>query len=242
MLLVRLRCSVRLPCCAGISIAPEHRPSAIRPAADIVPVSEGLAYPSTAQRLPYGCHNLAQYLLQQLNTRGLNVSSLTSSSSTSSGSSSSGGGSYVDPAAVALDSLARSVACVAAGGEAAALAAAAGGPSTHTLPDGQQITIQREGAQLGEALMDGALLGADVSRLSEAVWTAAVAHTDQASRKVRRAGAVVCGVLAGMPSCWQSTAASLRIRRSGACSGFCRVLFTPARCPPLALRSCGWKA
>lgn len=211
MLLVRLRYSVRLPCWAGRSIAPERRPPAIRPAADIVPVSEGLAYPSTAQRLPYGCHNLAQYLLQQLNTRGLNVSSLTSSS-TSSGSSSSSGGSYADPAAVALDSLARSVACVAGGGDAAALAAAAGEPSTHTLPDGQQITIQREGAQLGEALMDGALLGADVSRLSEAVWTAAVAHTDQASRKVRRAGAVVCSVLAGMPSCWLSDAASLRMQ------------------------------
>lgn len=160
---------------------------ALLPAADIVPVSEGLAYPSTAQRLPYGCHHLAQYLLQQLGTRELNLSSLSSSGS-SSGGSGSGSGSdgvpYADPAAVALDSLARSVACVAYGSDAAGLAAAAGEPTTHTLPDGQRITIQREGAQLGEALMDGSLLGADVSRLSEAIWTVAVAHTDPASRKV----------------------------------------------------------
>jgi len=163
---------------------------ALLPAADIVPVSEGLAYPSTAQRLPYGCHHLAQYLLQQLGTRGLDLSSLSSTGSSSggSGSSSRGSGSdgvpYADPAAVALDSLARSVACVAYSSDAATLVAAAGEPTTHTLPDGQRITIQREGAQLGEALMDGSLLGADVSRLSEAIWTAAVAHTDPASRKV----------------------------------------------------------
>ncbi|PRW56504.1 actin-related 7 [Chlorella sorokiniana] len=165
---------------------------------DIVPVSEGLAYPSTAQRLPYGCHDLAQHLLQQLSSRGLNVSSL-SSISGSSGSGSSGGGSYADPAAVALDSLARSVACVATSGEAPALAAAAGEPTTHTLPDGQQITIQREGAQLGEALMDGSLLGADVSRLSEAIWTAAVAHTDQASRKLWLEGMMLCGGGSSIP-------------------------------------------
>ena len=221
-----------------------------------MPVSEGLAYPSTAQRLPYGCHHLAQHLLQQLSARGLIVSSLSSSGSSgsSSSSSSSGGGAvtYADPAAVALDSLARSVACIAASGDAAGLAAAAGQPTTHTLPDGQQITIEREGAQLGEALMDGSLLGADVARLSEAIWTVATAHTDQASRKVRWAGSQAAQQHLVGNICWCGFAGvALHTSCWHGCQCICALHFLlgpPAHLPcappagPLSPRSCGWKA
>ena len=133
-----------------------------------MPVLEGLAQPSTAQRLPYGNQQLAEHLGKQLAARGI------SSIGGSSGSSSSN---------AALDELARSIVRVAGSSEEAASAAAVEA-STHVLPDGQTITIEREGLQLGEVLMDGGQLGLDLPRLSEAVFTAATAQGDKDSRKV----------------------------------------------------------
>ena len=138
-------------------------------AADIVPVLEGLAQPSTAQRLTYGNQQLAELLAKQLAARG--ISSIGGSGG--SGSSSS----------AALDELARSIVRVAGSSEEAASAAGVEA-STHVLPDGQTITIEREGLQLGEALMDGGQLGLDLPRLSEAVFTSATAQGDKDSRKV----------------------------------------------------------
>ncbi|EFN58172.1 hypothetical protein CHLNCDRAFT_20388, partial [Chlorella variabilis] len=139
---------------------------------DVVPVLEGSAQLSTAQRLPYGCQQLAQHLGTQLAARGINL-----------------GGTSKD--------LARSIVRVAGSAEEAASAAAE--PTTHTLPDGQTITVQREGLQLGEALMDGSRLGLDVERLSEAVHTAATAQGDKDTRKAWLEGMMLCGGGSGAP-------------------------------------------
>ncbi|KAL4858593.1 Actin-related protein 7 [Chlorella vulgaris] len=148
---------------------------------DIVPVLDGAPQLSTAVRLPYGCQQLAQQLATQLAARG--ISSLGSSSSSSSSSAAPG-------VAPALEDLARSIVRVAGSPEEAAAAAE---PTTHTLPDGQTITIQGEGQQLGEALMDGSRLGLDVAALSEAVYTAATAQGDKDTRKAWLEGMMVCG-------------------------------------------------
>lgn len=167
-------------------------PSSCRRLPDIVPVLEGAVQPSSAQRLPYGCQQLAAHLATQLAARGVDFSSLTGSSSSSS---------YA--ATAALDALARSVVRVAGSMEEAAAAPVE--PSRHTLPDGQTITIEREGLALGEALMDGAQLGLDLPRLSQAVYTAA-STGEKDARKVGCGGWVggwaVAGGLGGMSPGW----------------------------------------
>lgn len=151
--------------------------------ADIVPVLEGLAQPSTAQRLPYGCQQLTQQLGRLL-------------AGSNGDRSGSNGGTASFASSAALDGLARSIVRVAGSAEEAASAAVE--PVTHTLPDGQTITVQRQGLQLGEALMDGSQLGLDVPRLSQAVYTAATAQAEGPARKVRPAGNGRCCCW----SCW----------------------------------------
>lgn len=142
--------------------------------ADIVPVLEGQAQPSTAQRLPYGCQQLAQQLESLLAARGTRLAGGSAAASAARPAS-----------APPLEDLARSIVRVAGSAEDVAAAAAAPEPATHTLPDGQTITIQQEGLQLGEALMDASQLGLDVAPLSAAVHTAATAQGDKDTRKVR---------------------------------------------------------
>lgn len=158
-----------------------------------MPVLEGSAQLSTAQRLPYGCQQLAQHLGTQLAARGINLGGTSSSGGSGGGG---GGGSTAAGAAPALEDLARSIVRVAGSAEEAASAAAE--PTTHTLPDGQTITVQREGLQLGEALMDGSRLGLDVERLSEAVHTAATAQGDKDTRKVCVPGMLLLFLLLGL--------------------------------------------
>lgn len=152
-------------------------------AADIVPVLDGLTQPSTAQRLPYGMQHLARHLGSRLAARGISVPG-----ASSSGSGGSGGGGSSFAADAPLEDLARSIARVAGSAEEAAPGGAPAEPTTHTLPDGQRITIEREGLELGEALMDGGRLGLDLQRLSQAVYTAATAQGDKDTRKVGGAG------------------------------------------------------
>ncbi|PSC72499.1 Actin-related 7 [Micractinium conductrix] len=165
---------------------------------DIVPVLDGLAQPSTAQRLPYGMHQLSQRLAEQLAARGIHLGS---SSCGGGGGSSCGGGLQPFAASVALEGLTHSIVRVAGSSEdaAAAAAAAAAEPTTHTLPDGQTITIEREGVQLGEALMDGGQLGLDVSPLPQAVCTAATAQGDKDTRKTWLEGLLLCGSGSSVP-------------------------------------------
>lgn len=146
-----------------------------------MPVTEGAAQPSTAQRLPYGCRQLAQHLLQLLRKSGAPVSSLEARSA-----------SYDDPAALALDALLRSVAQVAAGPETAASAAAAAAPTSHTLPDGQTITVGGEGVLAGEALVEPGRLGLDLPSLSAALYTTAASG----EKETRKVGVAVCA------GCW----------------------------------------
>lgn len=60
--------------------------------------------------------------------------------------------------------------------------AAAG--EVHTLPDGQSITIQGEGHQLAQALLNPSLLGKDLSDLPSATVTQIMQHPDGPTRKV----------------------------------------------------------
>lgn len=54
----------------------------------------------------------------------------------------------------------------------------------HTLPDGQSITIQGEGQQLAQALLNPSLLGKDLSDLPSATVTQIMQHPDGPTRKV----------------------------------------------------------
>ena len=54
----------------------------------------------------------------------------------------------------------------------------------HTLPDGQSITIQGEGHQLAQALLNPSLLGKDLSDLPSATVTQIMQHPDGPTRKV----------------------------------------------------------
>ena len=184
---------------------------------------EGLAQPSTAQRLPYGNQQLAELLAKQLAARG--ISSIGGSGGGSSGSSRS---------SAALDELARSIVRVAASSEEAA-AAAGVEASTHVLPDGQTITIEREGLQLGEALMDGSKLGLDLPRLSEAVFTAATAQGDKESRKV--------GGAEGGAGAWPGKASDMLVGQlavvPGSSSHAASGAVFPSRDGPASLRHCG---
>ncbi len=144
-----------------------------------MPVLDGLAQPSTAQRLPYGMHHLARHLGSLLAARGIDVPG---------GGSGGSGGSGSFAAGAPLEDLARSIARVAGTSEEAAAGGPPVEPATHTLPDGQTITIEREGLELGEALMDGGQLGLDLPRLPQAVYTAATAQGDKDTRKVRVRG------------------------------------------------------
>ncbi len=60
--------------------------------------------------------------------------------------------------------------------------AAAG--EVHTLPDGQSITIQGEGQQLAQALLNPSLLGKDLPDLPSAPVTQIMQHPDGPTRKV----------------------------------------------------------
>lgn len=141
-----------------------------------MPVLDGLAQPSTAQRLPYGMRHLARHLDSLLAARGIDVPG---------GGSGGTGGSGSFAAGALLEDLARSIARVAGTAEEAAAGGPPVEPATHTLPDGQTIAIEREGLELGEVLMDGGQLGLDLPRLSQAVYTAATAQGDKDTRKVR---------------------------------------------------------
>jgi len=54
----------------------------------------------------------------------------------------------------------------------------------HMLPDGQSITIQGEGQQLAQALLNPSLLGKDLSDLPSATVTQIMQHPDGPTRKV----------------------------------------------------------
>ncbi len=60
--------------------------------------------------------------------------------------------------------------------------AAAG--EVHTLPDGQSITIEGEGQQLAQALLNPSRLGKDLSDLPSATVTQIMQHPDGPTRKV----------------------------------------------------------
>ena len=52
------------------------------------------------------------------------------------------------------------------------------------LPDGRTLTLAREGAALGEALVDPSALGLDLPPVAEAAFSAVMSHHDSAARKV----------------------------------------------------------
>lgn len=52
------------------------------------------------------------------------------------------------------------------------------------LPDGRTVALAREGAALGEALVDPSALGLDLPPVAEAAFSAAMSHHDAAARKV----------------------------------------------------------
>ena len=52
------------------------------------------------------------------------------------------------------------------------------------LPDGRTVALAREGAALGEALVDPSALGLDLPPVAEAAFSAVMSHHDSAARKV----------------------------------------------------------
>lgn len=56
------------------------------------------------------------------------------------------------------------------------------------LPDGRTVALAREGAALGEALVDPSALGLDLPPVAEAAFSAAMSHHDSAARKVGSRG------------------------------------------------------
>ena len=68
-------------------------------------------------------------------------------------------------------------------GDAAPLA------STHTLPDGQTITLEAgEARQMGEAVLDASLAGTASTPMTDAIWSACICHLDAPTRKVQLIG------------------------------------------------------
>jgi hypothetical protein len=59
-----------------------------------------------------------------------------------------------------------------------------GKPEVHTLPDGQTITVDDEGWQVAEALLQPRRMGVDAPSVFESALTCAMSHFDPASRKV----------------------------------------------------------
>ena len=58
-------------------------------------------------------------------------------------------------------------------------------PQKYTLPDGQVFSITTEGVQLGEALLQPALMGVEDAELPEALVSQVQQHPDAGMRKVR---------------------------------------------------------
>ena len=54
----------------------------------------------------------------------------------------------------------------------------------HALPDGQSITIEHEGQQLAQAILNPMMLKKDLPDLPAAVVTQIMQHPDGATRKV----------------------------------------------------------
>ena len=61
---------------------------------------------------------------------------------------------------------------------------AAAPAETHTLPDGQSITVGGEGIELAEALVEGSTLGSESPSAAAAVYNACMSNPDPAVRKV----------------------------------------------------------
>lgn len=187
--------------------------------ADIAPVVDGQVQVSAASRVPYGGRQLTEHLQQLLAMRGsrggggaaaaANLGPVALSFEAAEAlkkavlrvvpeSSGTGGGGSSDAAA----DLADAAAAAALGGPAAAansLASALTGtavaaqPTTHTLPDGQTITVAGEGAALGEALLHPSLMGLDLPPLAALAQASVQALEDRAVRRVAGEGVVVCG-------------------------------------------------
>eukprot|EP00191_Tetraselmis_sp_GSL018_P016556 CAMPEP_0177579642 /NCGR_PEP_ID=MMETSP0419_2-20121207/1078_1 /TAXON_ID=582737 /ORGANISM="Tetraselmis sp., Strain GSL018" /LENGTH=245 /DNA_ID=CAMNT_0019068341 /DNA_START=86 /DNA_END=825 /DNA_ORIENTATION=- len=94
-------------------------------------------------------------------------------------------------------------------------AAAAGGKQelrSHTLPDGQEITVAHEGHALGEALfdLDGAL-GASEPGLAEAIHAGIVNSYEPSLRKIVYEHLILCGGLSGLPGIGERLMQELRL-------------------------------
>lgn len=219
--------------------------------------------PSAARRLPYGGQQLTQHLIRLLQQ------GQPGEPKGSSGSFGTGPVTLSWEAAEALkkavfhvaetsssSSAARTDADVAAAAAAAAAAgmtgsreptpvpaaaAAARGPSTHTLPDGQTITVGGEGAALGEALLNPASLGLDLPPLAAVAQAAVSTLDDRAARRAVGEAVLVCGGgSAGGFSCGLPQRLLRDMRALAPASQALTLAAIPDYLPPQALPNAAW--
>lgn len=144
--------------------------------ADVSPVLDGLLQQSATVRLPYGGKHLTHYLQKLFSARGNH--------------------SLPFEAADALKKSCIAVPSLSTHDGEEQLSVIAPQPTTHTLPDGQTITIHDEGQKLGEAFMDPGLLGLTLPSLAHAVQTAGMVTTLHGERETRKAlieNIMLCG-------------------------------------------------
>ncbi|GAB4823462.1 hypothetical protein N2152v2_010508 [Parachlorella kessleri] len=167
---------------------------------DVAPVMEGLLLPSTCRRLPYGSRDLNRLMAKLIAARGVvlpeslgmrnaDVESLKKASLRAAGTD-------VAAAAGATGPGAPTAGAALGDGKAAAGEVQV----SHTLPDGQTFTVQREdGEQLFQALLSPSLLGMQLPTLAEVVVTAGVSYPEKDTRKALMENIFVCGGAAGAP-------------------------------------------
>lgn len=131
---------------------------------DISVIAEGQVNYHSTKRLPYGGADLDKLMASLLKQRGLKCS---------------------DPQRL-KELCARASSLPSSSEDAAA-------GEMHTLPDGQSITIQGEGHQLAQALLNPSLLGKDLSDLPSATVTQIMQHPDGPTRKAFAENILLCG-------------------------------------------------
>lgn len=131
---------------------------------DVAVVAEGQVNYHNTKRLPYGGRDLDTFLVSLLQQRGIQCS---------------------DPQKL-KELCARTSSASSADTEAAAI-------EVHTLPDGQNITIEGEGQQLAQAILTPMMLNKDLPDLSAATVTQIMQHPDAATRKAFGENMLLCG-------------------------------------------------
>ncbi|KAK9805370.1 hypothetical protein WJX73_007756 [Symbiochloris irregularis] len=111
--------------------------------------------------------------------------------------------------------------------------------TTHTLPDGQTITLAGgEGRRLGEAILDPGLAGLPGLPIADAIWSACCCHLDSPTRKAAMESLMLCGggsLVGGM-----SGRLLREVRARSPASAAPQMLPLPDYMPALTLRYANW--